>query len=48
MFAGWACEVTKILTKESTKTTLLCEDKSDLTSATSNQIPDIHQAVCVV
>ena len=27
---------------------LLCEDNSDLTSPTSNQIPDIHIAVTVV
>ena len=27
---------------------LLCEDYSDLTSPTSNQIPDIHIAVSVV
>ena len=34
--------------KEALKKLLLCEDDSDLTSLTSNQIPDIHIAVSVV
>ena len=34
--------------KEALKKPLLCEDYSDLTSPTSNQIPDIHIAVSVV
>ena len=34
--------------KEAVKKTLLCEDFSDLTSPTSNQIPDIHIAVSVL
>ena len=34
--------------KELLKKPLLCEDYSDLTSPTSNQMPDIHIAVSVV
>ena len=34
--------------KEAVKKPLFCEDYSDLTSPTSNQIPDIHIAVSVV
>ena len=34
--------------KEALKKPLLCEDYSDLTSPTSNKIPDIHMAVSVV
>ena len=34
--------------KEAVKKPLLCEDYSDLTSPTSNKIPDIHIAVSVV
>ena len=34
--------------KEALKRLLLCEDNNDLTSPTSNQIPDIHIAVSVV
>ena len=34
--------------KEALKKLLLCEDYNDLTSPTSNQIPDIHIAVSVV
>ena len=33
--------------KEALMKPLLCEDKNDLTSPTSNQIPDIHIAVSV-
>ena len=46
MVASWACEITAILTQRSTEDE--CEDYSDLTSPTSNQIPDIHIAVSVV
>ena len=38
----------KSLHKEALKKTLLFEDYSDLTSPTTNQIPDIHIAVSVV
>ena len=49
MVASWACEVTEILTQRSTEEAyVLCGDYSDLTSPTSNQIPDIHIAVSVV
>ena len=34
--------------KEALKKIILCEDYSDLTSPTSNTIPDIHKAVSVV
>ena len=34
--------------KEAPRKPLLCEDYNDLTSPTSNQIPDIHTAVSVV
>ena len=34
--------------KEALRGLLLCEDYNDLTSPTSNQIPDIHIAVSVV
>ena len=34
--------------KEALKKPLLCEDYSDLTSPTSNKIPDIHITVSVV
>ena len=34
--------------KEAQRKLLLCEDYNDLTSPTSNQIPDIHIAVSVV
>ena len=34
--------------KEALRKLLLCEDYNDLTSPTSNQIPDIHIAVSVV
>ena len=34
--------------KESPRKLLLCEDYNDITSPTSNQIPDIHIAVSVV
>ena len=34
--------------KEALKKPLLCEDYSDLTSPTSNQIPDIDTAVSIV
>ena len=38
----WAYEVTEILTERSTKeASLLCEHYSDLTSPTSNHLPDI-------
>ena len=33
--------------KEALRNLLLFEDYSDLTSSTSNQIPDIHKAVSV-
>ena len=48
MVASWACEVTGILTQRSTEEVYLCADYSDLTSPTSNKIPDIHIAVSVV
>ena len=35
-------------TKKALRNLLLCEDYNDLTSSTSNQIPDIHIAVSVV
>ena len=41
MFATWACEVTEIL-KEALRKPLLCEDHSDITSPTSNHMPDIR------
>ena len=44
MVASWVCEVTEILTL---KMLLLCEDYSDVTSPTSNQIPDIDIALSV-
>ena len=44
MVTSRACEVTEIFTKRSF---LLCEDYSDLTSTTSNHIPDIDIAVFV-
>ena len=34
--------------KEAPRKLILCEDYNDLTSPTSNQIPDIHMAVSVV
>ena len=34
--------------KEALRKPLLCEDYNDLTSPTSNRIPDIHIAVSVV
>ena len=34
--------------KSSHKGSLFCEDYSDLTSPSSNQIPDIHRGVSVV
>ena len=34
--------------KEAQRNSLLCEDYNDLTSPTSNQIPDIHIVVSVV
>ena len=34
--------------KEAVKKPLLCEDFSDLTSPTSNKIPDVHIAVSLV
>ena len=34
--------------KEALRKLLLCEDYNDLTSPTSNQIPDIHIAVSMV
>ena len=34
--------------KEALTMSLLCEDYNDLTSPTSNQIPDIHIAVSIV
>ena len=34
--------------KEAQRNFLLCEDYNDLTSPTSNQIPDIHIVVSVV
>ena len=34
--------------KEALRKLLLCEDHNDLTSPTSNQIPDIYKAVSVV
>ena len=34
--------------KEALRNPLLCKDYSDLTSPTSNQIPNIHIAVSVV
>ena len=34
--------------KEALKKLLLCEDYNDLTSPTSNQIPDIHIAVFII
>ena len=48
LVASWACEVTEILTQRSTDVDFFCEDYNDLTSPTSNQIPDIHIAVSVV
>ena len=33
---------------EAPRKRLLCEDYSDLSSPTSNQVPDIHRAVSVV
>ena len=48
MVVSWACEVTEILTQGSIEEDFLCEDYSDLTSPTSNKIPDIHMAVSVV
>ena len=44
MVASLACEVTGILTQRST---LLCEDWSDLTSPTSNHIQDIVITISV-
>ena len=38
----------KYLHKEAQKKPLLCEDYNNLTSQTSNQIPDIHITVSVV
>ena len=34
--------------KKAPKTPLLCEDDSDLTSPTSNQIPEIYIAISVI
>ena len=34
--------------KEALRKPVLCEDKSDLTSPTSNEIPDIHLVVSLV
>ena len=34
--------------KETPRKLLLCEDNNDLTSLTSNQIPDMHIAVSLV
>ena len=47
MVASWACEVTEIL-KEALRKPLLCEDKSDITSPTSNHMIDIHTDISVV
>ena len=48
MVASWACEVTKILTQRSTEdATILCENYSDLTSPTSNHMPNIYISVSV-
>ena len=46
MVASWACDVTGILTQR--RKPLLCGDKSDLTSPTGNNIPDIDITVSVV
>ena len=48
MVASWACKSLKSSHKEALKKPLLCEDYSDLTSPTSNQIQDIDIAVSVV
>ena len=45
MVVSWACEVTQILTQK--KLPHRCY-YNDLTSPTSNQMPDIHIAVSVV
>ena len=48
MVASSACGVIEILTQTSTEDASSCEDKSDLTSPTSNQILDIDITVSVV
>ena len=45
---GWACEVTVILIQKRLLHWFLCDYFSDLTSPTSNQIPDMHIANSVV
>ena len=45
LVAIWACEVTEILTQKKLPHKFYY---NDLTSPTSNQIPDIHIAVSVV
>ena len=47
LVASWASEVTEIVTQRSTEV-CLCKGYSDLTSPTSNQIPNIHNTVSVV
>ena len=44
----WLVRSLKSSHKEALKKTHLCEDSSDLTSPTSNKIPDIHVAISVV
>ena len=44
MFASWSCESSH---KEAMKRSLLFEDYSDLTSPTTNLIPQIDNAVSV-
>ena len=46
--ASGAREVTEILTQRRTQEELLCEDYSDLSSAISNNMPNIQTAVYVV
>ena len=48
MVASWDCEVTGILTQRNSEEDLLCEDYSDLTSPTTNQLQDIRTTVSVV
>ena len=43
----WVSEVIEIVTQEAVKKPLLFEDCPDLTSPTSNHIPDIYIAVSV-
>ena len=47
MVASWACEVTEILKQRSTEETSCLRITVDLTSPTSNHIPDIDIPVSV-